>query len=280
MPKLTVQNLTNGPYVFNDKSGLSNPPFIADLGPAGSGTASKTFSISRELLERLQPDLDAAKTAGQITWSWKDDNTQIADDTDHASVQALSGAGAASLGDGITELTATAAANAVTLADGSYDGQTKTFVAKAGYDGVKTSAITPANAHGFTTVVLAAAGHVLTLKWSASLGKWWIAYLNRPYTKDALTGAGAASVLTDRTDVTSSGVGQVVTVADGLYDGQWKHIHAAAGHGGGGGNTSVITPTHASGFTTVTLSAVGQAALLLWNATLGKWVVPGSGTVA
>ncbi len=73
MPKLIVTNLTTGQFELQDNSGLSITPFVVDLGPTGSSTASKTLQLDTETLQRIESQLVAAATANQITWSWIDD---------------------------------------------------------------------------------------------------------------------------------------------------------------------------------------------------------------
>ena len=88
----------------------------------------------------------------------------------------------------------------------------------------------------------------------------------------ALSGAGAVDVTSAVTLVTSTGAADALTLADGTVVGQTKHII----HDVDGGS-SVITPTTASGFTTATLTDVGDCVVLMWTATRG-WVAIGGGS--
>lgn len=95
----------------------------------------------------------------------------------------------------------------------------------------------------------------------------------------SLSGAGAANATTGATFCTSTGAGNVVTLASPAASaaGLMKSVvHTVKGASG----TIVLTPTAASGFTTVTLTAVGASVQLMWTGT--AWVVLGTngGTVA
>ena len=84
MPKLTVTNLSTGPLEIQDMSGLSGASgarFSMDLGAAGSALVTSTVSVTRDLLERLRPELDAMQTRAKITWSWADDSADSTDNT-------------------------------------------------------------------------------------------------------------------------------------------------------------------------------------------------------
>ena len=82
-----------------------------------------------------------------------------------------------------------------------------------------------------------------------------------PYvgTPQALSGAGAANLTTSVTNCTSTGAAQVVTLADGVQ-GQVK----IASHIVDGGSVRV-TPTNLDGGTYVTLDAVGDTVVFLFN---------------
>lgn len=84
-----------------------------------------------------------------------------------------------------------------------------------------------------------------------------------------LSGAGAVSLTTRYTRLTSSGIGQAITLADGSFVGQRKTIRAASGHGGG--NTQVLTPATFADGTTVTFDAVGEVIELEWQT--GGWCI-------
>jgi len=82
-----------------------------------------------------------------------------------------------------------------------------------------------------------------------------------PYvgTPQALSGAGAANLKTTDTNCTYTGAAQVVTLADGVQ-GQVK----IASHIVDGGSVRV-TPTNLDGGTYVTLDAVGDTVVFLFN---------------
>lgn len=88
----------------------------------------------------------------------------------------------------------------------------------------------------------------------------------------ALTGAGAVSVVKITTKVTTDGVGNALTLADGT-DGQI--VRVVLDVLGGGGQTAILTPTTKTGFTTVTFDAAGDTVSLQFVTTRG-WMVIGS----
>lgn len=95
----------------------------------------------------------------------------------------------------------------------------------------------------------------------------------------ALSGAGAANLTTGVTFCTSTGAGNVVTLASPAASAaglQKTIVHSTKGTSG----TIVVTPTAASGFTTVTLTNVGTSVQLMWTG--AAWVVlcTNGGTVA
>jgi hypothetical protein len=91
-------------------------------------------------------------------------------------------------------------------------------------------------------------------------------------TPDARSGAGAISVATSATALTTTGVAQALTLANGV-NGQIKAIaHVSRGSGTG---TAVLTPTTANGFTTITFTAVGDSVALQYFTT-GGWCIIGS----
>lgn len=78
---------------------------------------------------------------------------------------------------------------------------------------------------------------------------------------EALSGAGAVSPNITTTRLTSTGVGQAITLADGTAKGQRKRvIHAVDG------GSMVLTPAHLSdGLTTITFTNVRDWVELEWN---------------
>ena len=94
----------------------------------------------------------------------------------------------------------------------------------------------------------------------------WLVLVGTP---QALTGAGAANITTAITNCTSSAAGQVVTLADGAQ-GQIKIVcHIALSNSG----TVVLTPANLDGGTTITMNAVGDSAVLLFNDS--AWIIIG-----
>lgn len=65
---LSITNLLTGPWVLQDPSGITN--FSVSI--AASGTASN-LAVTDDLFSRLQPILDAAVTALDITYTVTDD---------------------------------------------------------------------------------------------------------------------------------------------------------------------------------------------------------------
>ncbi len=83
--------------------------------------------------------------------------------------------------------------------------------------------------------------------------------------EDAVSGAGAASVSTAVTAITSTGANQVVTLAGGVA-GQIKIFY----HKVDGGNTR-ITPAALTGGSYVTLTAIGDTAVFYYSGALSSW---------
>lgn len=84
----------------------------------------------------------------------------------------------------------------------------------------------------------------------------------------SLSGAGAVSITTGLTSLTTTGSAQALTLADGAV-GQVKIIvHTVDG------GSAVLTPTTKIGFSTITFTAVGDSVYLIYTAT--GWAVVGS----
>lgn len=81
----------------------------------------------------------------------------------------------------------------------------------------------------------------------------------------ALSGAGAVSLTTTLTSITSTGAAEALTLANGTV-GQVKVIAYVVD-----GGSSVLTPTTALGFTTITFSTAGQSATLVY--TSAGWAI-------
>ena len=100
-------------------------------------------------------------------------------------------------------------------------------------------------------------------------------WLGLTQTAQALTGAGAADVTSAITNVTTSAASQTITLANGVQ-GQIKIItHVALSNSG----TAVIDPDGTlHGGSTITLNAVGDTVVLLYNNS-GWQVIGGNSAV-
>ena len=85
----------------------------------------------------------------------------------------------------------------------------------------------------------------------------WIALAGTP---QALSGAGVLNLTTSITNCTSTGAGQVVSLANSTQAGQIKIVS----HTVDGGDVRV-TPATLDGGTYITLAAVGDTVVLIWN---------------
>ena len=83
------------------------------------------------------------------------------------SVQSLSGAGAVDVTSAVTLLTSTGAAEAITLADGTVKGQTKTIIHDV--DG-GSMVLTPTSVAGYSTITFTDVGDAVQLMWSSTVG--------------------------------------------------------------------------------------------------------------
>lgn len=89
----------------------------------------------------------------------------------------------------------------------------------------------------------------------------------------SLSGAGAVNVTDMFTSLTSTGAAQALTLANGTV-GQIKIISHVVD-----GGSAVLTPTTKIGFSTITFTAVGDSATLIYTA--AGWAIIGiSGAVA
>jgi hypothetical protein len=84
----------------------------------------------------------------------------------------------------------------------------------------------------------------------------------------SLSGAGAVNLTSLLTSLTTSGVSQALTLADGSV-GQLKVITHTVD-----GGSAVLTPTTKIGFSTVTFAAVGDTVTLVY--TSAGWAIVGS----
>lgn len=86
-------------------------------------------------------------------------------------------------------------------------------------------------------------------------------------TNQALSGAGAVNITDMLTSLTTTGAAQALTLANGTV-GQIKIISHVVD-----GGSAVLTPTTKIGFTTITFTAVGDSAMLIY--TTAGWAIVG-----
>ena len=86
-------------------------------------------------------------------------------------------------------------------------------------------------------------------------------------------GAGVVPVTGAICKITTNGVGNALTLADGILGQRLYLIHAVEG---GASDTAVITPAHFGNGTTITFDGVGDACELLFDGT-EWWVVANNG---
>ncbi len=86
-----------------------------------------------------------------------------------------------------------------------------------------------------------------------------------------ITGPGAISVATSATGITTTGLAQAFTLADGV-DGQIKYIFIDVD-----GGSAVITPATSNGYTTITLNGPDDGATLIFSSVAGWQPVGDSG---
>lgn len=84
-------------------------------------------------------------------------------------------------------------------------------------------------------------------------------------TRQTLTGAGAVDLVSDTTDLVTTGA-NALTLLDGT-DGQLKEITMLTDGGDG-----TLTPTTKTGYTTITFNDVGDSVLLRFRTTKG-WMI-------
>ena len=87
-------------------------------------------------------------------------------------------------------------------------------------------------------------------------------------TEDALSGAGAASVSTAVTAITSTGAAQVVSLAAGVA-GQIKIFY----HKVDGGSTRITPAARTGSYAYVTLTAGGDSCVMYYSGALSSWTV-------
>jgi hypothetical protein len=84
----------------------------------------------------------------------------------------------------------------------------------------------------------------------------------------SLSGAGAVDVTNAFTSLTTTGISQALTLANGVVGEIKVVVHAVDG------GSAVLTPTTKIGFTTVTFTNVGDSVMLIY--TSAGWAVIGS----
>lgn len=89
----------------------------------------------------------------------------------------------------------------------------------------------------------------------------------------SLSGAGAVDITNAYTNLTTTGAAQALTLANGTL-GEIKIITHAVD-----GGSAVLTPTTKIGFTTITFTAVGESAMLVYTSA-GWAIVALNGAVA
>ena len=92
-------------------------------------------------------------------------------------------------------------------------------------------------------------------------------------TNQALSGAGAVNLTDMLTSLTTTGAAQALTLANGTV-GQIKIISHVVD-----GGSAVLTPTTKIGFSTITFTAVGDSAMLIYTSS-GWDIVALNGAVA
>ena len=84
-------------------------------------------------------------------------------------------------------------------------------------------------------------------------------------TVNTLSGAGAIVLTDNRVDFTSTGVGQALTLANGVIGQELKIVHVVDGGSG------ILTPTTLLGYTTITFNDVGDSVELQFGT--GGWAI-------
>lgn len=84
----------------------------------------------------------------------------------------------------------------------------------------------------------------------------------------SLSGAGAVDITNAFTSLTTTGAAQALTLADGAVGEMKVIVHTVDG------GSAVLTPTTKIGFSTITFTAVGDSAMLIY--TSAGWAIVGS----
>ena len=114
--------------------------------------------------------------------------------------------------------------------------------------------------NGFQSVTVSSTTGAVTV--NSSFGKDVV------LSAQSLSGAGAVNVTDAFTSLTTTGASQSLTLANGSVGEVKVIVHTVDG------GSAVLTPTTKIGFTTITFTAVGDAATLIY--TSAGWAVIGS----
>jgi len=85
------------------------------------------------------------------------------------------------------------------------------------------------------------------------------------------SGAGAVPVTNSVCELTTSGTGQAITLADGVLGQLLTIVYRAEG---AGADTAVLTPANRAGYSTITFNALGDTVTLLFTGA-GAWYIVG-----
>ncbi len=91
------------------------------------------------------------------------------------------------------------------------------------------------------------------------------------------TGAGAVAVTGTLHEITTTGTGDALTLANGTAGQRLSVIYVAEG---AGADTAVLTPTTLAGGNTITFNALGDTAELVYSATGGWYMLGGTAILA
>lgn len=114
--------------------------------------------------------------------------------------------------------------------------------------------------NGFQSVTVSSTTGAVTV--NSSFGKDVV------LSAQSLSGAGAVNITDAFTSLTTTGASQALTLANGSVGEVKVIVHTVDG------GSAVLTPTTKIGFTTITFTAVGDAATLIY--TSAGWAVIGS----
>jgi hypothetical protein len=91
------------------------------------------------------------------------------------------------------------------------------------------------------------------------------------------SGAGAVAITGASHEVTTTGTGDALTLANGTAGQRLSVVYVAEG---AGGDTAVLTPTTFAGGATITFNALGDSAYLEYHTTGGWYMMGGTAAVA